>query len=84
MPGYSKLNAAPVNSAEPDFAFLDASLPLEQRVEILVSQMTTEEKISQLEDQAAAIPRLKVPAYGWWNEALHGVARNGKALIGPK
>lgn len=78
------LISAAAISADEDFAFLDASLPLEQRVEILVSQMTTEEKISQLEDQAAAIPRLKVPAYGWWNEALHGVARNGEATIFPQ
>ena len=78
------LHAAPVSSSATDFAFLDETLPLEQRVEILVSQMTVEEKISQLEDQAAAIPRLNVPAYGWWNEALHGVARNGKATIFPQ
>ena len=69
---------------EADFAFMDSSLPLEERVERLVSQMTVEEKISQLTNDAAAIPRLKIPDYNWWNEALHGVARNGKATIFPQ
>lgn len=78
------LLAADANSEDVDFAFLDESLRLDERVEILVSQMTVEEKISQLLDQAPAIPRLKVPRYGWWNEALHGVARNGKATIFPQ
>lgn len=76
--------AAIANSQDADFAFLDRSLSFEKRAEILVSQMTVEEKISQLLDQAPAIPRLKVPQYGWWNEALHGVARNGKATIFPQ
>jgi beta-glucosidase len=75
---------APASSDEIDFSFLDGSLPLEQRVETLVSQMTVEEKIGQLQDEAPAIARLRVPAYGWWNEALHGVARNGKATIFPQ
>ena len=74
----------PALARDVDFAFLDQSLPLEQRVEFLVSQMTVEEKIGQLQDEAPAIPRLKVPQYGWWNEALHGVARNGKATIFPQ
>jgi beta-glucosidase len=78
------LHWAPSSSDEIDFSFLDKSLPLEQRVETLVSQMSVEEKISQLLDEAPAIPRLGVPAYGWWNEALHGVARNGKATIFPQ
>ncbi len=73
-----------LTAQEVDFSFLDHSLPLEQRSEILVSQMTIEEKISQLTNDAAAIPRLKVPDYNWWNEALHGVARNGKATIFPQ
>ncbi|HEY0282036.1 MAG TPA: glycoside hydrolase family 3 C-terminal domain-containing protein [Rhizomicrobium sp.] len=50
----------------------------------LVSRMTLEEKASQLVNQARAIPRLGVPAYNWWNEALHGVARNGIATVFPQ
>ena len=50
----------------------------------LVRQMTLEEKASQLTYHAAAIPRLNVPAYNWWNEALHGVARAGTATVFPQ
>ena len=50
----------------------------------LVSQMTLEEKVSQLKYDAPAIPRLGVPAYNWWNEALHGVARAGTATVFPQ
>ncbi len=58
-------------------AYLDPSLPAEQRAADLVHRMTLEEKASQLVNQARAIPRLDVPAYDWWSEALHGVAVNG-------
>jgi beta-glucosidase len=58
-------------------AYLDPSLPAEQRAADLVHRMTLEEKASQLLNQARAIPRLNVPAYDWWSEALHGVAVNG-------
>ena len=50
----------------------------------LVSQMTLEEKASQLRYDAPAIKRLGIPAYNWWNEALHGVARAGQATIFPQ
>ena len=49
----------------------------------LVSQMTLEEKASQLRYDAPAIKRLGIPAYNWWNEALHGVARAGQATVFP-
>jgi beta-glucosidase len=58
-------------------AYLNPSLPAEQRAADLVGRMTLVEKASQLVNQARAIPRLKVPAYDWWSEALHGVAVNG-------
>jgi len=58
-------------------AYLDPSLPAEQRAADLVHRMTLEEKASQLVNQARAIPRLNVPAYDWWSEALHGVAVDG-------
>ena len=69
---------------EPDMSFLDMDLPLEERAEILVQQMTLEEKVSQLLSDAVAIDRLGIPSYHWWSEALHGVARNGKATIFPQ
>ena len=58
-------------------AYLDTSLPAEQRAADLVGRMTLEEKASQLVNQARPIPRLGVPAYDWWSEALHGVMRDG-------
>jgi len=57
--------------------YLSPALPPEARARDLVGRMTLEEKASQLVNQARAIPRLKVPAYDWWSEALHGVAVNG-------
>src|ERR1700690_355822 len=64
--------------------YLDPSQPVDVRVDDLVSQMTLEEKASQLVNQARAIPRLKVPAYDWWSEALHGVANAGTATVFPE
>ncbi len=58
-------------------AYLNPSLPAVERAKDLVGRMTLNEKASQLVNQARAIPRLKVPAYNWWSEALHGVAVNG-------
>ena len=55
-----------------------------KRAEALVAQMTPEEKAAQLKYDAPAIPRLGVPAYNWWNEALHGVARAGTATVFPQ
>ena len=54
------------------------------KAKALVAQMTLEEKASQLRYDAPAIPRLGVPAYNWWNEALHGVARAGTATVFPQ
>ena len=78
------LNTITLISQDIDYSFLDDRLTVDQRSEILVSQMTVDEKISQLTNHAVAIPRLKVPDYDWWNEALHGVARNGKATVFPQ
>src|SRR3990170_6465710 len=64
--------------------YLDTRLPFELRAADLVSRMTLAEKVSQMIDAAPAIPRLGVPAYGWWNEALHGVARAGLATSFPQ
>jgi beta-glucosidase len=53
----------------------DTKLPMEQRVNDLVDRLTIEEKVAQMLNAAPAIPRLGIPAYEWWNEVLHGVAR---------
>jgi beta-glucosidase len=63
--------------AQPPPGYLNTSLPAQQRAEDLVHRMTVEEKVTQLVNQSRAIPRLKIPAYDWWSEALHGVAANG-------
>jgi beta-glucosidase len=64
--------------------YLDPDLSFEARAADLVSRMTVEEKVSQLVNDAPAIPRLGIPAYEWWNEALHGVARAGSATVFPQ
>jgi beta-glucosidase len=65
-------------------AYLDPTLTIDQRVKDLVGRMTLDEKISQMQYVAPAIPRLNIPAYNWWNEALHGVARAGHATVFPQ
>lgn len=55
-----------------------------KKAEALVAQMTVEEKASQMRYNAPAIKRLGIPAYNWWNESLHGVARAGQATIFPQ
>ena len=55
-----------------------------ERAKELVSKMTIEEKMSQMRYDAPAIPRLNIPAYNWWNECLHGVARQGCATVFPQ
>jgi beta-glucosidase len=64
--------------------FMNPTFSVDQRVEMLISQMTIEEKASQLRNNAAAIPRLQIPQYNWWNECLHGVARAGYATVFPQ
>nr|WP_245747173.1 glycoside hydrolase family 3 protein [Frateuria terrea] len=54
------------------------------RAQALVARMTLPEKVAQLQNHAPAIPRLGVPAYDWWNEGLHGIARNGYATVFPQ
>jgi beta-glucosidase len=64
--------------------YRNPALSIEQRVDDLVGRMTLEEKVAQMIDRAAAIPRLDVPAYNWWNEGLHGIARSGYATVFPQ
>ncbi len=66
------------------FPFQNPKLSTEKRVDDLINRMTLEEKAGQLMYNAPAIERLGVPEYNWWNECLHGVARNGRATIFPQ
>ena len=65
-------------------AYLNTNLSPQERAHDLVGRMTLDEKASQLEDWATAIPRLGIPDYQTWNEALHGVARAGYATVFPQ
>ena len=64
--------------------FRNPDLLMEQRVQSLIGQLTVQEKVAQLMMASPAIDRLGIPAYHWWSEALHGVARNGTATVFPQ
>jgi len=64
--------------------FRNAALPTAARVDDLLSRLTLEEKVSLLGYRSKAVDRLSIPAYNWWNEALHGVARAGEATVFPQ
>lgn len=64
--------------------YLDESLSAQERAEALVDEMTVEEQASQLKYDAPAVERLGIPAYNWWNEGLHGLARSGTATMFPQ
>jgi len=65
-------------------AYLNPVLPIDQRVDDLVSRMTDEWTATQFSSTSAAIPRLQIHAYNWWSEALHGVANQGIAPVFPQ
>jgi beta-glucosidase len=71
-------------SARADSPWLDSKLDMDARISSLLSAMTLEEKITQTVNESAEISRLGVPAYNWWSEALHGVARSGRATVFPQ
>jgi beta-glucosidase len=73
---------AQTNRAIPKYK--NPRLPIKERVNDLVSRLTLEEKVLQMKDVAPAIARLDIPAYNWWNESLHGVARAGIATVFPQ
>lgn len=76
---------SPAAMAQPaDAPWRDPALPSDRRAADLVSLMTLDEKASQLQSNAPAIERLGVPAYHWWSEGLHGVARAGEATVFPQ
>jgi beta-glucosidase len=68
----------------PSFPFQNPDLPFEQRVHDLVSRLSAEEKAGQMLHESPALPRLGIPAYNWWNECIHGVARAGVATVFPQ
>ncbi|WP_288444714.1 glycoside hydrolase family 3 C-terminal domain-containing protein [uncultured Chryseobacterium sp.] len=78
--------AAPLFIAQSHYKypFRNPDLPVNERIENLLSLLTTEEKIGMMMDNSQTVPRLEIPAYGWWNEALHGVARAGTATVFPQ
>lgn len=65
-------------------SFKDPKIPIDQRVELLLNELTLEEKVSQMVNDSKGIERLGILPYDWWNEALHGVGRSGKATIFPQ
>lgn len=66
------------------YAFQNPSLTIKERTADLISQLTLEEKVGQLLYNSPGIGRLGIPTYNWWNECLHGVARNGRATVFPQ
>jgi beta-glucosidase len=75
-----------VSSAKSQYAaaYLDPIVPVETRINDLITKLTLEEKVFQMLYNSPAIPRLDIPEYNWWNECLHGVARSGVATIFPQ
>jgi beta-glucosidase len=65
-------------------AYLNLNLPIPERARDLISRLTLDEKVGLMSHPAHAIPRLGIPAYNYWSEALHGVARNGRATVFPQ
>lgn len=84
------IRSLPVTAPSPDASptatapYLDPGQPLAQRVDDLVARLALPEKINQLLHENNAVERLDVPAYNWWNEACHGVGRNGRATVFPQ
>jgi beta-glucosidase len=62
----------------------DAGKPMADRINDLISRMSLAEKVAQLQNGAPGIPRIELPAYNYWNEALHGVANDGIATVFPE
>ncbi|MGA2557878.1 MAG: glycoside hydrolase family 3 N-terminal domain-containing protein, partial [Verrucomicrobiota bacterium] len=80
--GRGAMRVAPPPRPNPLPPFYDPKLPLQKRVDDLVGRLSLEEKVSLMGMDSAAIPRLGIASYRWWNEALHGVA-NGTATVFP-
>lgn len=73
-----------LSACQQKLPYQDASLSPEERAADLVQRLTLEEKVSLMQNNSSAVPRLGIKPYEWWNEALHGVARNGRATVFPQ
>ena len=82
--GKQTRSTAAAASTAAAFPFMDEHLSIDQRAADLVSRLTLEEKSRQLINTAPAIPRLGIPAYDYWSEGLHGIARSGYATLFPQ
>lgn len=78
------LAGAMLSACQQKLPYQDASLSPEKRAADLVQRLTLEEKVSLMQNNSSAVPRLGIKPYEWWNEALHGVARNGLATVFPQ
>lgn len=77
-------NISILSAQNENYEWFNSELSIDSRIDALIDAMTLEEKVSQLTDVSVAIPRLSVPRYNWWNECLHGVARNGRSTVFPQ
>ncbi len=73
-----------IMQAQTTAPYLNSALPLETRVKDLVGRLSLEEKVFQMNYNSPGIPHLHIPAYNWWNEALHGVGRSGVTTVFPQ
>lgn len=71
-------------STSEKISYLDTSLSFAERAKDLVRRLTLDEKVSLMSHPAQGVPRLNIPAYNYWSEALHGVGRNGRATVFPQ
>ena len=72
----------PTNTDQP--AYLDTARPFAERAKDLIARLTLQEKVGLMSHPAKGVPRLGIPAYNYWSEALHGVAGNGRATVFPQ
>jgi beta-glucosidase len=84
LPGLALLALGHLAHGQATPLFRDPKQPLNARVNDLIKQLSLEEKAQQMLDQSPAITRLGIPAYSWWNEALHGVGRSAPATVFPQ
>lgn len=78
------LFGALMSACQQKLSYQNTSLPPEERAADLVQRLTLEEKVSLMQNNSSAVSRLGIKSYNWWNEALHGVARNGRATVFPQ
>ena len=84
MAAFTLLLVTSCGEKQQDYPFRNPDLPIEERIDDLLSRLTPEEKVGQMMNSTPAIERLGIPPYDWWNEALHGVARAGRATVFPQ